>query len=370
MSTILKLSATTAAILATTMIAFSAMGQGDKGKSAGVAEDWQSYQKKFGFTCMGPLEKLKTPEIVNTSPRKVRVEGYKAVELDQKKDGKAVLGVISTIKDAAPSTIYNVRKYVEEWKKAGAEAIIVGGDVADGEFATIKVLATLAAPGWPVYVIMGNNDSRGRFNRAIRKLTQSKYKNIFNLNMVRLVDGDGYDLVSLPGYYDKRFVSSGASCVYKGTDVEIISDLAKQANSPVILVSHGPPKDKGKDGIDVAVEAGNVGDQLITDAIKQGKIPFGVFGHIIEAGGKGTDLNGKLIKEGRFSKKLYLNPGSASSFIWQMNDGGENWGRAALLTIKGKKASYKVFKSDQSEFEKADLDKIEEETDKLLDGVK
>jgi Icc-related predicted phosphoesterase len=100
--------------------------------------------------------------------------------------------------------------------------------------------------------------------------------------------------------------------------------------------------------LDHVPEAGNVGDPDLTDLITAAKLPFGVFGHILEAAGRGTDLSGKReIKPGVFSDALYVNPGSANSLPWRMNVGPESYGMAMLFTISGQKAKYEVFRSPQ-----------------------
>ena len=341
------------AILAVSVIlhAFSAAGE-EKKKPI---KNWLDYQKRYAYSCMGPIETLPKPEKIEAKNKTIRIEGYRAIVENQKKDGKAVIGVVSTIKDADAKTIYNMKEFVKQWQKDGVEAVIVGGDIGNTRDATEMLLYTLAKPGWPVYVIMGNNDSRGSFYRAIQTINK-KFPQVINLNIVRRVDEDDFDIISLPGYYDKRFIRSGASCLYKKEHILELDDIAKESNSPVIFVSHGPPKDKGKNGIDNAFEAGNVGDEKMNPFIDYHKIPFGIFGHIGEAGGKATDLNGKVIKQNKWSKKLYLNPGPGSSYPWFMNDESTVNGLAATLFIKGSKAKYKIIKIPENAYEGKELD--------------
>ena len=48
--------------------------------------------------------------------------------------------------------------------------------------------------------------------------------------------------------------------------------------------------------------------------------------------------------DGTWSKKLYLNAGSLSGDPWGMNDGSTTYGMAAIVTIKGNKATYEMKK--------------------------
>jgi hypothetical protein len=88
-----------------------------------------------------------------------------------------------------------------------------------------------------------------------------------------------------------------------------------------------------------------VGDPKLADLLKRMKVPFGVFGHILEAGGHATDLGGKPLAQKKLFPALYVDQGSANPLIWKMNDGTTAYGLAAILTVDGKQASYEVLKA-------------------------
>jgi hypothetical protein len=113
----------------------------------------------------------------------------------------------------------------------------------------------------------------------------------------------------------------------------------------VVLLVHGPPKQAGKNALDHVPGVGNVGDEQLNELIEKNKIPFGVFGHILEAGARGTDLSGKPLPQKKPHKALYLNQGSANALPWKLNDGTTSYGLAALLTIDGKQGSYEVLRA-------------------------
>ncbi len=331
----------------------------------GDADTWSAYQQKHRFDCMGPIgPALKTPELVKSTTRDVRIDGYRASEIGSDTDKAAVLGILSTVKGAEAATIWNLREFIAHWKKAKAEAILVGGDIATNEDDTALVLYTLGASGLPVYVIIGNNDSRAQFNRAVERVSK-RFPNVINMNLVRFVDGDDYDIVSLPGYYDRKFVASGAVCIYKPDHVTELDKLAALANDPIVFLSHGPPKDATPKGIDVVAEGDHVGDPALNTFIDDNKIPFGIFGHIIEAGGIATDLIGKIIKPGTFAKRLYLNPGAASSQPWMLNTDKDTVGMAATLTIKGAEAKFEPIVIPLRAHDDIDASALEEEIDDM-----
>src|SRR5205085_5904126 len=117
----------------------------------------------------------------------------------------------------------------------------------------------LGAQGMPVYAVIGNSESRSSFNRALLAAYRST-ANVINLDLVRRVEGDGFTLVSLPGYYDRRYLHESAGCRYGPDDAAELPALARGATSPVVLVTHGPPRQSGRGALDVTADGHNVGD--------------------------------------------------------------------------------------------------------------
>jgi len=75
--------------------------------------------------------------------------------------------------------------------------------------------------------------------------------------------------------------------------------------------------------------------------LQQAKIQFGVFGHILESGGRATDLAGKKqVKPNTLSAELFVNPGPAFADPWPLNGGAVSHGMAALLTLRNGKAEW------------------------------
>jgi hypothetical protein len=164
------------------------------------------------------------------------------------------------------------------------------------------------------------------------------------MDIVRRVDLGGAVLVSLPGYRNRKFVHQTGGCSYKPRDVRKLSDLVSQAPAPVVFLCHGPPRGEGRQALDFAAEGGNVGDALLADWLAEEKIPFGIFSHILEAGGQSIDRQHKRVKPGKWVEHVYLNVGSANPLAWQLNSGKLSCGMAAVFKVKGKQASYELLK--------------------------
>ncbi|MBI5543882.1 MAG: metallophosphoesterase [Deltaproteobacteria bacterium] len=295
-------------------------------------------------SCVGPID-LSVPKKVTIAGKAAELNGYKlSFQLPEKKDQPTVFGVIGALNEDSGENLVNLKKYVEFFKAEKADAVIVNGDSGESLESIVRSLTLVAETGLPVFAVIGNRESGGHFNDALAALTKT-FPNVVNLGRVRHVEFGSVDLISLPGYHDKRYLNP-SGCQYFKQDVEALKKIAKEAKNPIVLVSHGPPHGNGAMALDAATEAGNVGDSNLNALIAEASIPFGVFSNIKEAGGRATDLEGlNVLKQDTLADRLFLNPGPADSVAWAMNDGTQSMGMAATLTVQGKQAKYRIFRA-------------------------
>jgi len=241
-------------------------------------------------------------------------------------------GVLSDIH----GDIENLNRFLDRFQKDDIHAILILGDsvlnehlygLKDSKDDALEMKEVLDAvlesfPETPIYIIPGNHETKKSYTDVINQFKQNNQNsNLIDLNSQRYVDGDVVDLISLPGYY--------IGSPYMEDDGYLISDEAMQnvskfdamADSPVLFISHGPPKGINKDSIDYTNNGKNVGSEEMLNEIKENKIKFGLFGHIHEAYGA-TDISGNVIEEGEFVSELLFNPGSVKD------------GRAGIMFIK------------------------------------
>jgi len=292
--------------------------------------------------CHGPIGLVGDKKELTIEGKKYSVQGHLIKLETPDEDDEYSVGVITDIKDAIPTTMENLKKFYAEFADAKVDAIVVTGDSSENYDALKAVFTFLGEQQLPPFIIMGNSEKKADFVKALTEV-QATYPNLFNMNIQRRFDADDLDLISLAGYYDINYIHNPPGCLYGKKELDDVALLAKECDSPAAIISHGPPRGEGKDAIDHAVEAGNVGDPEMAKTIVAANIPFGIFGNIHEAGGKAVGVDFKtVIAPETMSDKLYLNPGPASSDPWNMNDGKISNGMAGIFKVKGGKAMYKI----------------------------
>ncbi len=294
--------------------------------------------------CAAPIDVVPAQE-VEVAGRKATAAGYKLSFTDKDADGKLTLGILGPINEDSGANMLNLKKYVKFFADEKADAIVVTGDVGEISDGIARVLKALTDSKLPVLVIAGNRECRAEYTDGVNAAKKDA-PNLVNMNQVRVVEFPEATLVSLPGYHDPNYINCATGCRYYKSTVDEVIRAAKEAKSPVVMVAHGPPHGEGSQALDYASGGGNVGDEEVARAIRDGNIPFGVFSNIKEAGARATDLPGTtLVKQNTPAKALYLNPGPADGVGWEMNDGSKSTGMAATLTIKGAEGSWKLYRA-------------------------
>lgn len=309
--------------------------------------------------CAAPIDPGPTTD-VKIGERAAKLSGAHLTFSDKDTDGELVLGLVGPINEDSGENMLALKRYVKFFQDEKADAIVVTGDVGDINAGITRVLKELAGAKVPVLVLAGNQECRAEFTDGVTA-AQRDATNIVNMNTTRVVEFPELLLVSLPGYHDPNYIKCSTGCRYFQTTLDEVVREAKDAKVPVALVSHGPPRGSGNQALDFAGAAGNVGDTAIASAIEAGKIAFAFASNIKEAGGRATaDAAGTtLVKESTPSKSLFINPGPADTFGWEMNDGTKSVGMAAVFKLKGTEGAWKGFRMKPlSAGEKAEAKKL------------
>jgi Icc-related predicted phosphoesterase len=305
-------------------------------------KDWAAFAEARSGECVAGAGELALPIAIKAGKREYRLEGHRLVETSADKDETLRVGVLSATKDDRAETLAAIRTMIGRFEKKNVDLIIANGDLATDEFEMEAIFPVLAEANVLVVVLIGNTESCGSFNKTAG-VVGAKRPNLINGNWVRRLELDDSTILTVPGYYDRKFTHTGGASTYDANDILELSRIGNRSKAPVVLVSHGPPLAKHKNGIDVVTDGTNVGDPMLTELVTDLKIKFGIFGHILESGGRGSDLAGKSkLAQKSWHNELFVNAGTLNPDPWSMVDGTTSHGMALYLEIEEKRARYEV----------------------------
>jgi len=250
--------------------------------------------------------------------------------------GEVKIGVLAGLKDADEENVAFIRKLVAELRRRGAAVLIADGDLGDNPDEQETLLGALAETGLPVLAVAGNREVRSELDAAEGEL-RKKGGRIVDLSHTRVVDLGDVTVVGLPGTFERRLLHAEGACVYVQRDIDAVATALERVPPPALIVAAVPPRGKDANALDVS-EGQNVGDPRLAPLLE--KAPFGIFGQVWESGGRAVDRKGAPVKPGIESEQLYLNPGAADHTPWPLAGGGTVAGQAALLTVRGRMASW------------------------------
>ncbi len=300
---------------------------------------WAEVPEWYGSRCPSPAFTLDVPHEKIIAGVTWTVRGSVAVRAGAPLRALSI-GVLGAIKDASPATRANLTQAKAVFAKERVDVVLANGDIA--ETAEIHDVAAMLGEVFgderPVLVHSGNSEWTGGFTEAIADL-EREHPAFFNLNFIRDLDFGGVHLLSLPGWSVKQFVKEGG-CRYTLDDVEALGERATEIaerGEVAILTAHGPPRGAGTIALDRTHDFGNVGDENLAELLQEGTIRFGIFGHILEAGGRATaeiaTHKPLTLPMKKPTPSLFVNVGSASSMGLQMLDRRTSRGIAAVFVV-------------------------------------
>lgn len=282
-------------------------------------------------------------EEFDAGQHRLKRNGY-VIERQGEEDGVARFGVISGVEEWNEPNRGNLDSLLAWFAEEEVEALILAGGVGSDRETCLNVLRHLAQSGLVILPLIGASADFRQYRRAIAQVRE-EHQNVLDLTTARLVRWDGVDLVTLPGYHNPFYLHHRrGGCAYQERDVEALDDLVNDARQPVLLVAAAPPRGRGAKAIDFARGGVNIGSPELAGFIAEQEVPFGVFGHVYEAGGRATsDVVGQhSVPEGEWSGTLYLNPGAAEAVPYDLQGGGRSRGMGVVLEIGENGARYRV----------------------------
>lgn len=285
----------------------------------------------------------------NLDSSAIRVDEDRLTQIDYDDDSSVTFGVVSDIH----GEVDRARLVGAMLAERGASYILVPGDIANNEelrSGTIDThndedeivasLEALAETRLPILVIPGNHERREDWEAALERVTPD-YPNVLDMARYRVFDGDDVDVVSLPGYQvltsgNQRFIPDDGFYASQGM-TQRTGRFAQGLDDPIFLLTHGAGR-TGSPGPATIYSGEDVGDNATTKMMYQAGIRFAIVGHIHEAAGLATTLDGRPVPEGEFVDEFVLNVGTLMD--WRHIDGRYMNGSAALVTVEGNQAKY------------------------------
>jgi hypothetical protein len=258
-------------------------------------------------------------------------------------DGVSRFGVIAGIEEWNEPNRSNLDALLGQFRRHGVEAIIVAGGIGQDRETCALALTHLAQSGLPVLSLIGASADFNGYRRAVDQVRR-EHPHLIDLSQIRVVQWDNVALVSLPGYHNPFYLHHRrAGCAYEETDVAALRQLIRAAEQPVLLVAASPPRGRTAGALDYARGGANIGDARLNTVVRPEMAPFGLFGHVYEAGGRATaDAAGReAVEPGQWSRSLYLNPGAAEAVPYDLQGGGRSRGMGAVIEIGPQGAQYR-----------------------------
>lgn len=274
-------------------------------------------------------------------PLTVERDGYD-VTVEGLSRGVVVLGLLAGINEPTGENLGNVDFFLDQFKAAGVQAILIPGGLGFPEEHLAAILDRLAQAPVPILACPGALESFDLFRKVVAK-KREKYPQILDMTRVRRVRIGNVTIVSLPGYAKPFYLRAGArGCAYNETDLkETVALFEKDRTN--LLLSPAPPRGTG----DMAVDRGrgdiNMGDRALAGLLASHGLRFGLFGYAYESGGHATLMDGATaIPEAVWRESLYLQAGAAEAVPMTLIGGGRSAGMAEVVEISGDRARFRT----------------------------
>jgi hypothetical protein len=280
-------------------------------------------------------------ESFKLAPLTIERDGYE-MEIRGIERGVVILGLISGINEPNGATVANIGYFLDRFKAAGAQAVVVAGGVGLTAREVEQNLAALAAAPVPVLISPGAQESFDVLRQAILSL-RKRYRQLIDLTLVRRVRLGHVSLISLPGYHNAFYLEAKErGCAYEPGDLADVVALAKGERCAV-LVSASPPRGIGARAVDRGRGGVNIGDPALARELDAAGIRFGLFGHVYEAGGQATLADGSSpVAAGVWSDALFVQAGAADAVPLSLVSGGRSVGMAQIVEFSGPRGRYRT----------------------------
>lgn len=280
-------------------------------------------------------ESFKLPPLI------VERDGYD-MEVRGIERGTVILGLVAGIHEPDPATLGNIAFFLDRFKAAGAQAVVVVGGVGLAREEVQRILEALSAAPVPVLLSPGAQESYDVLRGTIASMRKARPQ-LVDMTLVRRVRLGHVTLISLPGYHNPFYLEAKErGCAYEPGDLSDIKSLASGERLPV-LISASPPRGRSERSVDRGRGGINIGDPALGSMLSGAGIRFGLFGHVYESGGQATlDDSSSPVADGVWSDSLFVQAGAADAVPLSLTNGGRSVGMAQVVEFSGPRGRYRT----------------------------
>lgn len=281
----------------------------------------------------GAKEKLELP------PLTVERDGWD-VTVHGITRGLVVFGLLAGIAEPTEANKKNLDLFLEQFKAAGVQAIMVAGGVGLKDEHVRGVLDTLVKAPVPVLLCPGAEENLEAFRREIEAKRKTSPQ-LIDMTRVRRFNIANISVVSIPGYYKPFYLGAGEKgCAYEQRDLEKTAELFEKGRTTAVL-SPTPPRGPSENSVDRSRGAVNIGDPALEALLAKNGVRFGLFGYVYESGGHATLNDGRTpVAPGVWQDSLFIQAGAAEALPMSLVGEGRAAGMAQIVEFSGGRARY------------------------------
>ncbi len=280
-------------------------------------------------------------ELFRLNPLIIERDGHD-VEVRGIKQGLVIFGLIAGMTEPTEANLRNIDYFLEQFKAAGAQAILVPGGVGLLPGQVKAILSRLARAPVPILVCPGALENYDVFREAVAKARQTSPQ-ILDMTLIRRVRVGNVTVVSLPGYHKPFYLGAKRrGCAYTASDLKETAALFDDKSTGVLL-SPSPPRGRSEWSVDRGRGAVNIGDTALTEMFRLSGVRFGLFGHVFESGGHATLGDGNTsVPSGVWQESMFVQAGTADAVPISLVGQGRAVGMAQVVEFSGRRGRFRT----------------------------
>lgn len=289
------------------------------------------------FHCAELAEGQEPARTLTAGGRRISHHGLEVTAAPARRDHRLVLGVVADARGAEPATLAQLAEVHRQFTRAHVELVLSLGGMGQDRDQLLATLGALVDPAWVVIAIPGDREAIPDHEAAIAELTD-RGAAIIDGARARIIEFDGVSIATLPGLDQPRHLVAGADgCRHTGTDAATAAALLAARPQPRVWAGYAPPRQTGKDGSDLTLDAIHVGERELAEPIAGAQPALVLTAQVEEAAQ--VDLRGTQAIPA--SAPRYLAAGAIEAMRVDGPDPDHRTGSALIITLTSRQLRWR-----------------------------